>query len=370
MRRKVIWIMIILVLLGLGGYKFANISKPERTGDDSIPLGVPVEVISAGLTDMEEKLSLTANIAPEAQVTVFSEATGKIEMIRVEEGDKVKEGNLIARIEDKKKTLRVQQTEAGLAAAMVNLENLTKEYERIQTLFEKKTVSQQRKDAIQAQYEAAKAQVEQLKATLGLAQAELEDCTITAPISGIIAKKFIDQGEMIVATSMTKNAPIVTIVNMDTVKVLGGIVERDIGRVKIGQPADVKVDAYPGKVFTGEVTKVSPIVDPQSRSVEVEIMVENKGHKLKPGMFARVDLITSEHKSVLAIPRDCLLGEEGNRYVFVVEDGKVSQKKVELGINQENLIGIVRGLEVGQKVVVSGQHILKDGVRANIIKGG
>ncbi len=155
---------------------------------------------------------------------------------------------------------------------------------------------------------------------------------------------------------------------MDRVKVKIDVVERDLPKIKIGQEAKIRMDAYPEQIFKGKIWKISPVVDLKSRTAPIEILVPNLKHLLKPGMFARVEITTKESKDTLIIPRDALMKEEDSTFVFVVKDNQALRKEVTTRMRQENLVEIKDNLNVGEEVIVMGKTRVADGTKVRVIR--
>jgi RND family efflux transporter MFP subunit len=247
--------------------------------------------------------------------------------------------------------------------AKANLTNMESNYKRLEKLRNDKAIPEKMWDDIQAGVSAAKGQLEQVQGLVNLANSQVSDARIVATIDGIIAKKHIDQGEVVVSAQMMKQAPIVTIVDMDVVKVLIGITEKDIEKIKKGMDAEVTVDAWPGKVFHGKVTNIAPIVNPMNRTIEVELQIENRSGALKPGMFARVQIITDVHENSVLIPLDAVIDSESGKNVFVVEGQKAVRRDIKTGFLESTRLEVTNGLKGGEELVVLGQQRLKDGVK-------
>jgi RND family efflux transporter MFP subunit len=203
------------------------------------------------------------------------------------------------------------------------------------------------------------------QAALESAQQHLDDTIIKAPISGVIAQRFLDKGDTASPTS-----PFVTIIDMDVVKVTAKIPERDIGSIKVGQTAIIKPDAYPGETYSGTVVNISPIIDRSSQTCDIEIEVSNPNHQLKAGMFTRVELTVLEHKGVPVIPADALLKEGEENFAYVVNGGKALKKKVVTGISDGVKTEILSGLEAGEQLIVSGRYSLRDGMAVTLAGEG
>ncbi len=151
--------------------------------------------------------------------------------------------------------------------------------------------------------------------------------------------------------------------DITTVRVLVDVVEKDVSLVKIGQPAELRADAYPGRVFTGKVTRVVQALNPSTRTMTVEVDIPNPDRALKGGMFARVELLVGRHENALQIPIDAVTRLETDQYVYTVQDGKARKAPVVLGIQSNGLIEIVKGLAGTDPVIVSGKDLVTDGVK-------
>jgi len=188
---------------------------------------------------------------------------------------------------------------------------------------------------------------------------EFTQSEVKSPMAGVVAKTFLDMGAQV--TPMT---PIAQVVSMGRVKAVVNVVEKDLGKVKRGQPAVVRVDAYEAD-FPGTVREISPVVNPQTRTVEVEITIPNPGGKLKPGMFARSEIRAGKHDG-LVIPAVSVVRREGKAYAFVVASDDVQEREVSPGQDLGEKVEITAGLKEGEMVVTAGAYGLKDGDKVAI----
>ena len=185
-----------------------------------------------------------------------------------------------------------------------------------------------------------------------------EPAPVLSPLDGLIGRIYLDRGD-----NVTPSIPIARVVLMDSVRLKINVVERYIPFIIKGQVADVTVEAYPGEVFHGAVYIISPVVEISTRTSVMEINIPNPDHKLRPGMFAKVSIIIRERKGVQVIPKDSILTEGNNKFVFVVADEKVYRRLVTLGIREDSLFEVKEGLSAGEKVVVQGQYGIEDGIQ-------
>lgn len=372
MKRIIVIFFTMVMLASL----FMSCKRPNSDKNDVVEK-VPVKVQTVKRGNVVQSISYNGDIKAEFEVKVFSKIPDRIEELYVDEGDFVNKGDPIAKIYAATIEQGVRQAEARLAAAKAQESNLLLEYDRAKRLSKENAMSKQQFDTIEAQYQSTQAQVEQAEAALASIKSQLQDATVTAPISGIIGQRFYETGDM-----AAPQLPIVTIVQMDRVKINFNATESDLGKLKIGQEAQVKVKSYPEQIFEGKVTKISPVLDPLTRMAKVEVLIDNRDKKLKPGMFASITVITGVLKNVIAIPRyptiertslEKIQGQDvviKNYSVFVVNDSTAHQRDIDVQyVNHEN-IAVRSGLQVGDKIVVEGQNNLRDGMQVKVVEEG
>ncbi len=368
MQRKMVYGLIILGISFMGAGCGSKETKSEETAR------VPVEVTVVQTGRVLQSLSFNGDVEAELEVKVFSKIPDRIEKYYVDEGSYVQRGAPIARIFATTIQQGVRQAEAGLSAAKAQESNVAVEYERAQRLFKENAMSKQQYDIVMTQYEAAKAGLEQAQAGLASARSTLSDATISAPIAGIIGKRYYEAGDM-----ANPAMPVATVVQMDRVKVTFDATENDIGKLRVGQEAEVQVRSFEGETFTGKVSKISPVLDPLTRMAEVEVLVNNPEKRLKPGMFARVKVITGAVENAIAVPRhatiekntiDAVAGEERivtNYFAFIVEGEKAVQRNLEVSYADHLQLAVTGGLKIGEMLVIAGQATLRDGSPVRVI---
>jgi multidrug efflux pump subunit AcrA (membrane-fusion protein) len=179
---------------------------------------------------------------------------------------------------------------------------------------------------------------------------------VESPLAGFIGRVYVDRG-----SSVTVQTPVAMVVDIEAVELLLNVPEKYIAQIKLGQNSELTVDAWPGTTFTGQVTKVSPVIDLETRTTPVEITMPNSGYQLKPGMFARVRLILEERANQPVIIKEAVLGKAPDTYVFVVNNNTATIRNVRLGIREGSDYEITEGLKPGEQVVIMGQQRLHDG---------
>jgi RND family efflux transporter MFP subunit len=197
-----------------------------------------------------------------------------------------------------------------------------------------------------------------------MAKQQLRDSVIRAPFSGIVVKKFSNEAEIV--SSVMPSRPILWLMKIDRVKVEVEIPDVKIMVVRKGTPVDVKIDALPGKLFEGNVSRVNAMVDPISRNFKVEIDIPNSKHIVKPGMFARITVKTDVVKDTIIVPQKALVVDDaGNDAVFVLNDNEAVIKRVTVGVSNANMVEIRDGLKDGEKVIVTGNYGLEEGTKVS-----
>jgi RND family efflux transporter MFP subunit len=280
-----------------------------------------------------------------------------------------------------------QSTQATLESAKAGLDGARKGLSTAKDSNESQTALQAQMDAAESQYhmteanvkaaearltqikagarvedvQAAQAQVQQADAAVDLAKSQLGNAVITAPISGVVASRAVDPGEM-----TSPGLPVFTIVNTAEVYADVSLTEGLIGKVTNGENVEVAVDAYPGRIFTGRLTNLSPVADPRTRAFSGRIRLANKDGQLKPGMFAAAKFATESHKNAVLIPADAVVDRNGDQIVFVVQKATSVERTIKTGIGDGRSVEVLSGLSQGEQLVVAGQTQLADGVAVQV----
>lgn len=369
-RKKIYWIAAFLLVFFIFWFGYCRSSGGSKEQEKVVP--VEVEDVSTG--SIEQTIEVTGWIRANKIVDVTSKVPGRIESLQVilddgevvdvEEGLAVKKGQQLAVIDHDTYLAQVEAARADLQAREVELADAEREKERIIKLFEGGSATEQSRDKAVTAAELAATRLNLAKANLQLAQINLQESTIVSPIDGVVTAKHIDEGNLIRAGDK-----IVTVADMKIVKVVVAVAEQYGEQIAAGTPAKIKVDAFGDRVFAAKVYSVYPALDEQTHTIQAEIRMDNDELLLKPGMFARVTLITEHKDNVVVIPRDVVLGGRIDEpYVYVVEDGAAHKRFVKLGIKQADKYEIIDGLKQGEKLVVNGMNYLADGVKVEVVR--
>ena len=369
-------ILVVVTLLICGCEDFNSDNKIQPPPDKEAELPT-VKVAPAKRGDIAVSIFATGTIFPQHESKIGPKISGTLRKVYVDEGDKVKKGQILATMEQENILIARRQCEASvrvaeaqLKEAEVNEENVRKEKERLANLYKKKVISQQRYDDMVTAHsmavtrlEVLRAQIVSCKENLAMAEQKLKDSNIVAPFSGTIVKRLVNQGEYI--TTMPPTVLFV-IINIDKVKTQVGLPEVHLARLTTGNPVKITVDTYPGLTFAGKVTTINPLVDPVSRAFTVKIEIPNRDHRLKAGMFARVTLYPRVHKGALVVPFKSVVRRGSETSVFVINGDRVSLRAVTIGITDEREIEVIDGLKQGEEVVVDGHYGMADNTKVQV----
>lgn len=328
--------------------------------------------------DLDIRLTYTADISPNQVVNLFSRVDGYIAKLYVDKGDFVKAGQLLMEIDHTDYLHAVNQAKANLAAGNAKvaqqhagLRNARLTLDRMQALIKEQFVSQQDLDNAQVNFDAAvaaleslQAQVKQMEVALAQAETNLAYSYIRAPFAGYIAERNLDTGAYVTAaasSTSTMSRSMLSLHDIERIRVLIEVVEKDIPLIQIGQKAELRAEAYPDRVFEGRVTRIVQALNRETRTMSVEIDLPNKDRRLKGGMFARVEVVVGTHRQAVQIPIDAVSRLEDAQYVFVVRDGKAQRVNVEMGARNGNRVEITKGLTGSEAVIVSGKDLVHDG---------
>ncbi|UCF78021.1 MAG: efflux RND transporter periplasmic adaptor subunit [Candidatus Eiseniibacteriota bacterium] len=315
--------------------------SPREQSQEEQP--VPVEVRLPERMDLSVNIEFVGEIRGRKEANLSFEIGGKVARVEVDVGRSVGKGDVLAVLDETKTKAHLLQAEVAFSKAKLDAERT----ERLH------------KDGIASdhQLETARLTMEQARASFVSAEETLRDCTLRAPFSGFVASRNIELGEVIVP--MAAAAPNFVLLDISSVKVKVGVPESDMGKIEVGQSAALSVSAYPDIQFEGRVSTLSPLVGEYTRTAEAEIVVENPGGTLKPGMTAKVSVRVNTRENALVVPESSVRREVGIATLFVVKDGRARELKVETGIVSSGAVEVLSGLSEQDSVVVKGQFQLK-----------
>jgi len=309
---------------------------------------VPITVSAVTVQPSERLVNFVGTLYGNEEVTLASQVEGQIRALRVDLGDQITEGQVLAQIDDDQWMARLREAEATLAKAR-------SDEERGRQLVGRTVISQQEYEGMKTQAAVAQAQRDTLEVTIRHAQ-------VKSPITGAVARRFVSAGEYVRAGSQ-----LFTLVDEDPLKLRGDVPERFAHELQSGQTVHVRIDAFPGTTFTGALTRISPASNPENRSVAIEAVVDNHERKLKPGFFANAAVVTRSDDQALMVPQDALVTFAGVTKLFIVKDGQAHERQVQTGTRgRGGLVEITDGLAPDDLVATSGLTKLADGVAVTV----
>ncbi len=364
--RKYLWIIGLLVVAAVVyfGYRF---------GIQQVTPTTKVRVATAQLltgTEAQAELVATGYVVAQVKAAVASKATGRLEQLNVEEGDQVKSGEVLAVLENGDVRADLQRARAALAVARADSSIAAIDRERVLGLIKTGSTTNDRVDAAQAAYERANAGVKVALAGVDYAEVAVENTIIRAPFDGTVLSKDADVGEMVApfASASSSRGAVVTLADMSSLEVEADVSESNIYKVKVGQPCEIVLDAYPGVRYAGEVKKIVPTADRSRATVMTKIAFKNVDGRVLPEMSARVNFLPvkvdqpeAPAQPVIAVPKSSVTNRDGRSIVFKVAGNKVIETVVQTGRELGTFTEVSSGIVVGDQVVISPPGAMKSG---------
>ncbi|MGM9752741.1 MAG: efflux RND transporter periplasmic adaptor subunit [Candidatus Cryptobacteroides sp.] len=317
----------------------------KKASQQAVEAKLPaVKIVEAVSEEVDVNQSYSVTLKAFAVNNIAPQAGNRIKSIKAEVGDFVSKGQVLAEMD----RLQLDQAELQLA-------NLKSELERITSLYKKGGVSQSDYESMELQYKVSQTQYENL----------LTNTILKSPLDGVVSARNYDEGDM-----YTMSSPLYVVQQINPMKVLVNISEKDYSQLKTGLKVEIFPDALNGKVFEGKISRIYPTIDPVTHTVAAEIEIPNPNSELRPGMYSTANVIFSRRTSIL-VPDSAVLKQQGSgvRTVYVLNsDNSVSSRVVELGRHLGDKYEILSGLKDGEKVVISGQGALRNGCKVEVLK--
>jgi RND family efflux transporter MFP subunit len=388
MRKVLILIAVVLVAGGAWYYRSSTTAAadaPASTPGGMAGRGGPggrmggagrtpmtVELAAASRHEVVDYITVVGNLVGEATIDIVPRVAGRIDSVPVKLGDRVRRGQLVAKIEDRELREQINQAQATLEVNKANVVQRENELQvqknaldRVKATFDKGLTARQMLEDAEARYHAAMSQVNVSKAQQSQTEFRIDELRITlsntsvvSPVDGFVSRRNLDAGAFSGA-----NTVILQVVDIDTVRLVANLIEKGFRKVVPGVEATVQVDTFAGEDFKGRVSRVAPIFDPATRTAQMEIEVPNPGYRLKPGMYARVRLTVDRRPDALTVPRNAVVDVDGRRGVFVVNDQTAKFVETQTGLSDGDRVEILGGITEGTQVITTGALALRDGDR-------
>jgi RND family efflux transporter MFP subunit len=355
-QKLLIVILALLLLLPLGCSK----KKEEKKVYKKNPVMVKVQAVEQG--PVVQSLNYKGTVFPWKRANIQPDTSGRIHKIYKKQGDPVKKGDLLAELDTTTLDLQLKQAEAALAVAKAAYKDALMNVDRLKKLYQKAAISKLQLEKAELSLESAAAQEKSAQATVNVIKHTLGNCYMRAPFDGIITSKNSEEGDIInPMMPMGSSSSVLTLLHLETVKVVLDVPSEDIEKIKIGQPCSIRASTLEDEALTGEVYSRNLAADTISKTFKVEIKIKNPGLKIKAGVFAEVQIEISRKENCLILPLSALMEEGDNTFVMMFDKGQAKFKNARVGEKNDRVFEILEGLSPGQLVVIEGNYDLKDG---------
>lgn len=354
---------VVAAVLGLANLREqrANAS-PATAGANVIELAA-ADLIDVKRGELRQSISITGTLMPRNWTAVKAKAAGEVRELLVREGEAVKAGQVVARIDTTEAQARLQEKIADLEGGKAQLAYATRNREQQLQLMRQNFISQNAFENTQSNYLVAEARLNALQAQVAVARKALDDTVVRAPISGIVAERFAQPGEKVAV-----DGKLLTVVNLGEFEVEAAVPASDIPSVRVGQEVSFSVEGFDERAFSGRIDRINPSTQTGTRSILVYAVVPNRDGVLKGGLFAKGSLTVDKREQVLLLPITALREESGQTAVWRVAAGKLALQPVKTGMRNEaaGLVEILSGLEPGEKVVKTNLGTLRAGAEVRL----
>lgn len=403
--------VIIVIVLVAGGYWLSQKKPAEKSSaaegqlasaaanESQAVAPIPVKVAMAEIKDLEKRIKSPGEVYTEKNVILKAEVSGILKKLHVQEGKHVRQGELLAELDDTSYRLRLEENEAARLKALsellldrlfqepgltapktednTDLKKAEEAFKKAEKAYRDGLISQAQFERARLDYELAQIgsglkRDEIIASSKGLTQAEvnakiarleLEKTRITAPFSGIITGIKVAPGETI-----DTGRELFTLVDVSQLKITAKVLETEVSKIKVGREADTRFSAFPGRVFTGEVVAVSPIINKEDKTCSVFIGLNNPAEEIKPGMHAEIEIVTEIFPRRLLVPQAAVLVRGGRPLVFVIENGLAKWRYIQTGQENQEYVEVLDGVKEGEPVIVEGHMTLAHDSAVRIVE--
>lgn len=376
LKRRSFWIILAVTLL-IAGFAGAYLKKQGQRAAASVDAAakapphmefLATDVTQAQLRDLRQLLPLSGSLRAVNQASVKARVPGEVREVLVREGEAVKAGQVLIRMDTSDYQARVDQAQGALLAARGQLDIATKTRDNNKALLDKGFISKTAFDNAESQYSIARANVDSARGALDVAQKALADTVIRAPISGLISSRTVQPGEKVAVDSR-----LLDVVDLGQMELEAAVPASDIMHVALGQEVRVKVEGMPQPLL-GKVVRINPATQSGSRSIMTYIQIDNPQGALRVGMFGEAQLTISKKAGVLTVPQSAIRSDAGNTYVYAIENDKLVQKPVTLGARGDDgeggAVEVVQGLDAGAQIVRANLGSLRLGTAVKFAQPG
>lgn len=363
-KRKTLLAVVLFAAVLVAGYAAVAQRPPATTRAPATPAieFLPADLYTVEQRTVERTLPLTGTLSPVTEATLKGKVAGELVEVPVREGEAVRAGQVVARIDQTEVRARVAAREADVEAARAQLVWAEKNRAMQRALLEKRFISQNAFDNVNSNYEVAAAKLRAAQAELVVARKSLGDAVLAAPFAGVVAERYAKPGERIAL-----DAKVLSIVDLSQLELEAAVPAAEIAKVRVGQRLEFRVDGFGDRPFIGRVERINPTTVAGSRSINVYAVIENPEGVLRAGMFAQGTASIEKVNGALLIPASALREEAGGSFVYAVLDGRVARKPVQAGTaDAAGWVQVLDGLSAGDRIVRNNLGALREGVAARV----
>ena len=358
----VVFIVLALSAIALRGRQTAIDAASAAKTDGPVAEFLQNDLYIVEPRNLDRVLPLTGSLAPLTEATVKAKVAGELVAVTVREGESVKQGQLLARIDPTEVQAKVAAREADVAAARAQLVWAEKNRNQQKALLDKSFISQSAFDNIQSNFDVAVAKLHAADAELVVARKSQGDAVLVAPFSGIVSLRHAQPGERVAL-----DAKVVSIVDLSRLQLEASVPPAAIGQVRIGQEMNFRVEGFGEREFVGRIERINPAATVGSRSISVYAVIDNREGLLRGGMFAQGALTLSRVENALAVPASAVREEIGQTFVYAIEDGLIKRKNVKVGApDAAGRVQVLDGLGAGDRIVRVNLGSLREGLTARL----
>ena len=367
-KRKTLLAVVLFAAVLVAGYAAVAQKPPASARTPAAPVleFLPGDLYTVEAKTLERTLPITGTLSPVTEATLKAKVAGELVEASVREGEAVRAGQVVARIDQTEVRARVAAREADVEAARAQLVWAEKNRATQRALLEKRFISQNAYDNVDSNYEVAAAKLRAAQAELVVARKSLGDAVLAAPFAGVVAERYAKPGERIAV-----DAKVLSIVDLSRLELEAAVPAAEIARVRIGQRLEFRVDGFGEKAFVGRIERINPTTVAGSRSINVYAVIENPDRVLRAGMFAQGAASIEKMNDALLIPASAVREEAGRGFVYAVHGGRVVRKPVQTGTaDAAGWVQVLDGLQAGDRIVRSNLGALREGGAARVADPG
>jgi len=363
-RSMKIVLLAVVIVLAAGGFAVVRGKRAEQKPAAAVAVAEFLQndlyIVEPGA--LERSLPITGSLMPFNEATVKAKVAGELVAVPVREGESVKQGQMLAKIDLTEVQARVAGREADMQAARAQLTWAEKNRSQQKALLEKAFISQSAFDNIQSNHDVAVAKLHAAEADLVVARKALGDAVLVAPFAGIVSQRHAQPGERVAL-----DAKVVSIVDLSRLQLEASVPPAAIGQVKVGQSMSFRVEGFGERDFAGRIERINPAATAGSRSISIYAVIDNREGLLRGGMFAQGALTLGRVENTLAVPATAVREEIGQTYVYAIENGLIKRKNVKVGpADSAGRVQVLEGLSAGDRIVRANLGSLREGVTARL----